>query len=193
MNNYMNTELVDKAIIFATKAHKNTERREKKTPYIIHPLEALSICETMTNDQEILAATVLHDVIEDTEYTYDDILKEFGERVANIVSNESDNTLEGYSKDNPWKNNKELAINRLKKSNIDCKIVALSDKLSNMRAINRDYKLLGDKIWDRFHEKNPSLHKWRFNELLKCFNELKDTFAYKELEFLIKDTFKDIN
>ncbi len=193
MNSYMDTEFVDNAIIFATKAHKNTERREKNTPYIIHPLEVLSICETMTDDKEVLAAAVLHDVIEDTDFTYDDILKEFGKRVADIVSSESDNELEGYNKNNPWKVNKELAIKRLQKANLDCKMVALSDKLSNLRAINRDYKTLGNKFWMRFHETDPKLHKWRFNALLACFGELSNTFAYKEFKMLVEDTFKDID
>ena len=48
------------------------------------------------------------------------------------------------------------------------------------------------KIFDRFNEKNPSLHKWRYYELLNCFNGLEDTDAYKEFKRLVLDTFKDI-
>lgn len=192
MNNYFDTELVDKAIIYATNAHKNTERREKQLPYIIHPLEVLAICATLTNDKEILAASVLHDTLEDTYVTYEDLKKEFGIRIATIVYNESDNTLDGYSKDNLWKENKELAIKRLKNLPLECKMVALSDKLSNMRAINMDYLDIGDEVWNRFHETDKHLHKWRFYQLLECFKELEKTFAYKEFKMLIQDTFKDI-
>ncbi|MCR5350710.1 MAG: HD domain-containing protein [Acholeplasmatales bacterium] len=191
-NSYLDTALVDKAIIFATKAHKNTGRKAKLTPYIIHPLEVLAICETMTNDYDILAASVLHDTLEDTDTTYEEIKEEFGTRVADIVLNESDNTLLGYKKDMDWKEKKLLAIKRLENASLDCKIVALSDKLSNIRAINRDYKQLGDKVWDRFHEKDPSLHKWRFNELVKALKDLNDTFAYQEFVALVNDTFKDV-
>ena len=184
-NEFIDTELIDKAIIFATKAHKNTKRKAKTTPYIIHPLEVLAICETMTNDYEILAAAVLHDTVEDTDVTIEDIKREFGDKVAHIVLNESDNTLNGYNKEMPWKDKKVLALKRLKELDTDCKIVALSDKLSNMRAINRDYILLGDKVWDRFHENNPKLHKWRFIALLDALKDLDYTFAYKEFEKLV--------
>ena len=72
-NSYLDTTLVDKAIIFATNAHKNSERRAKAFPYIIHPLEAMAIVATMSNDPELLAAAVLHDTVEDTNVTIEDI------------------------------------------------------------------------------------------------------------------------
>ena len=55
-NNPLDTTLLDKAIIFAVKAHSGTERRGKGFPYIVHPMEAMEIVSTITNDQELLAA-----------------------------------------------------------------------------------------------------------------------------------------
>ena len=72
-NNPLNTELLDRAIMFAVKAHAGTERRGKGFPYIIHPLEAVEIVATITPDQEILAAAALHDTVEDTDVTIGDI------------------------------------------------------------------------------------------------------------------------
>ena len=186
------SDLIDKAIFYATMKHKNVNRKGSKIPYIIHPLEAMSIAATMTDDEEIIAATALHDVIEDTDTTYDDIKNEFGKRVADLVAHESKNLLDGYSKDLSWYEVKKLELNHLIKCDKDTKIVTLSDKLSNMRNIHNDYYLNGDDFWNRFNEKNPNLHKWRFYELLKCFDELKDTMAYMEFEQLVKDTFKDV-
>ncbi|MBR0274962.1 MAG: hypothetical protein IJQ76_01960, partial [Prevotella sp.] len=59
-NKYLDSSLLDKAITLAVEAHKNTERRGKGFPYIVHPMEAMSIVATMTNDQELLAAAALH-------------------------------------------------------------------------------------------------------------------------------------
>ena len=73
---FIDSSLLDKAIVFAAKAHKDTERRGKGFPYIAHPLEAMAIVATMTNDQELLAAACLHDVLEDTDVTYDELKKE---------------------------------------------------------------------------------------------------------------------
>ena len=72
-NNPLDTSFVDKAIIFAVNAHAGTERRGKGFPYIIHPLEAVSIVATITSDPELLAAAALHDTVEDTDVTVDQI------------------------------------------------------------------------------------------------------------------------
>ena len=71
----MDTSILDKAIVFAVKAHKGAERKGKGFPYIVHPMEAVAIAATMTNDQELLAAAALHDTVEDTEITLKDVSK----------------------------------------------------------------------------------------------------------------------
>ena len=96
-NKFMDSSLLDKAICFAVRAHQNTERRGKGFPYIVHPLEAVSIVATITPDQELLAAAALHDVVEDTSITLDELRREFGDRVACLVEKESDKFIEGVS------------------------------------------------------------------------------------------------
>ena len=81
-NKPFDTNLFDKAAQFAINAHHCTERRGKSSPYIIHCMEAASIVESITNDQEILAAAILHDTVEDTEITLEQIRAEFGEYPA---------------------------------------------------------------------------------------------------------------
>lgn len=142
----IDSSLLDKAIVFATNAHKNTERRGKGFPYIVHPLEVVSIVSTITSDQELLAAAVLHDTVEDTDTSIDTIRREFGDKVAKIVESESDKIFENMSESDSWKARKEFAISRLAMSPVETKIVALGDKLSNMRAIYRDYLAIG---WSR--------------------------------------------
>ena len=75
-NKPLNTELLDRAIVFAVRAHTGTERRGKGFPYIVHPLEAMEIVSTMTRDQELLAAAALHDTLEDTDVTMEQIRAE---------------------------------------------------------------------------------------------------------------------
>ena len=178
-NKQIDTDLLDRAIMFAFKAHSGTERRGKGFPYIVHPMEALEIVSTMTSDQELLAAAVLHDTVEDTYVTIDHIREEFGDRIASIVDAESDKGIEGRSEDDSWHSRKKGAIERLAKASRDTKMVALGDKLSNMRAIARDYSMMGDELWKIFHvtDKKDSLR------------ELEDTFAFKEFENLIDQVF----
>ena len=188
-NNPLDTTLLDKAIIFAIKAHSGTERRGKGFPYIVHPMEAMEIVSTMTADQELLAAAALHDTVEDTDVTVDLIRNEFGDRVADLVAAESDKVVEGVSEEDSWKSRKQAGIDLLAKAPRDVKMVALGDKLSNMRAIARDYEIIGDKIWNLFHAKEKSDHEWRYRSLLEAFRSLEGTSAFKEFEYLVNKVF----
>lgn len=188
-NNYMDTNLLDRAIIFAVKAHHNSERRGKGFPYIVHPLEAVEIVATISPDQELLAAAALHDTIEDTNVTLEDIRREFGERVASLVEAESDKLIVGLPEEETWHERKQAAIDRLREASHDAKIVAMGDKLSNMRAIYRDYMTKGDALWQIFHVTEKSEHEWHYRKLAESLSDLNDTFAYKEFVKLIDIVF----
>lgn len=188
-NKALNTELLDRAIIFAVRAHAGTERRGKGFPYIVHPMEAMEIVATMTPDQELLAAAALHDTVEDTDVTVAQIRAEFGDRIASLVAAESDAFVEGVSEEDSWHDRKKAAIERLAKAPHDAKIVALGDKLSNMRAIARDYAVQGDALWTLFHAKDPKDHAWHYRGLADSLRELQDSFAFREFESLIDQVF----
>lgn len=193
-NKYIDTDLLDRAIVFAVKAHHNTERRGKGFPYIVHPMEAVEIVATLTTDQELLAAAALHDTVEDTEVTVEQIRQEFGDRIASLVHAESDQLngevfTGGANEEETWHARKQAAIDRLAAAPHDAKIVALGDKLSNMRAIWRDYKTKGDELWNIFHVKDKASHEWHYRGLAASLSELKGTFAYEEFVRLINEVF----
>lgn len=185
-NKPLNTELLDRALIFAIRAHAGTERRGKGFPYVVHPMEAVAIVATMTSDQELLSAAALHDTVEDTAITIGQIRSEFGERIASLVALESDNL---YEETNDWHARKQATLERLTHASREAKIVALGDKLSNMRAIARDYTLRGDALWDIFRAKNRKDQEWYYRGLSEALRDLNDTLAYKEFESLIKQVF----
>jgi len=188
-NKPLNTELLDRAIVFAVHAHAGTERRGKGFPYIVHPMEAVEIVATMSPDQELLAAAALHDTVEDTDVTVKQIRAEFGDRIASLVASESDTFEPGVSEEDSWHARKQAAIDHLSAASRDAKIVALGDKLSNMRAIARDYAEQGDNLWNLFHVKNPKDHEWHYRGLAEALRELQDTFAFKEFEQLVNQVF----
>jgi len=181
----LDTSLLDKAIMFAVQSHSGTERRGKGFPYIVHPMEAMAIASTMTSDQEILAAAALHDVVEDTDVTLDRLRELFGDRIARLVDTESDNLGSGLE----WKERKKDSLRRLESATRDEKIVALSDKLSNMRAIARDYTTKGEGFWDLFRVKEKSVHSWRYHALVDALSSLDDTYAFQEFKYLVDRVF----
>lgn len=188
-NKPLNTEFLDRAIGFAVRAHAGTERRGKGYPYIVHPLEAMAIVATMTSDQELLAAAVLHDTVEDTDVTMEQISAEFGERVAALVM--ADTSPLKNEKECSWHVRKQAAIDRIANASHDAKIVALGDKLSNMRTIARDYAVQGDSVWSLFRTSDRAEHEWHYRALAQALSELSDTFAYKEFEKLIIQVFEN--
>lgn len=190
-NKPLDTRLLDRAIIFAVNAHAGTERRGKGFPYIVHPMEAMEIVATMTADQELLAAAALHDTVEDTDVTIEDLRREFGDRVADLVAKESDQMPEGMSEEESWHGRKQAAIDRLAASPFDAKVVAMGDKLSNMRAIARDYAVKGDELWKIFHTTDPAEHEWHYRGLAGALRELEGTAAYDEFVSLIDKVFRN--
>lgn len=183
-NRNIDTSLLDRAILFAVQAHSGVERRGKGFPYIVHPLEALSIVAEITADPELLAAAALHDVVEDTPVTLDDLRAAFGLRVAELVAFESD------TPGGTWRERKQAAIDRIAAAPLDAKVVAMGDKLSNMRAIARDFARQGDALWDLFHAPGgrPD-HEWHYRGLAASLFALCDTDPYREFASLIDQVF----
>lgn len=186
-------KLLDKAIVFATKAHEGQFRKGTNIPYILHPLEAASIVSTMTTEDEVIAGAVLHDVVEDTDTTIEQIRDLFGERVAELVASESENKREDLPAKDTWKTRKQETINHLKTAPIEVKMNTLGDKLSNIRAINRDYNDTGDALWQRFNQKDKNEHYWYYQNVAACLTELRDYQVYKEYCELVKNTFENTN
>ena len=95
------------------------------------------------------------------------------------------------SKDKSWKVRKQTAITRLNKANdIGFKMIYLSDKLANIRALYKDYKQNGIKAFEKFNVKNIDEQSWYYNEVLNSVKELEDYEAYKEYKKLINYIFE---
>lgn len=181
--------LLDKAIIFAVNAHRGQLRKGTNTPYILHPMEAAAIVGSMTDDDEVIAAAVLHDTVEDTAATIEEIRERFGDRVAELVAAESENKREDKPAASTWKIRKEETIEHLKTAPKEVKILTLGDKLSNIRSICRDYEAQGDALWQRFNQKDKNEHRWYYKSIADCLSDLCEYPAYKEYAFLVEKTF----
>ena len=81
--------LVTQAVVFAAQAHDGALRKGSQIPYIVHPMEAVAIASTLTDDPHVLAAAALHDVMEDCAVDYDTLLARFGSRVADLATRAS--------------------------------------------------------------------------------------------------------
>lgn len=175
-------KLLEEAIIYATIMHQGIVRKFNNIPYILHPLEVAQILATMTTDEEIITAGILHDIVEDTDGTLGEIEKRFGKRVAELVASESENKYPDEDKSASWKKRKDESIIELRNSSdIGVKMLWLADKLSNLRSIAQAHSEKGEAIWERLHQKDPKMQCWYYKSIAETLElSLNKTGAFKE-------------
>ena len=180
-------DLLTRAIAYAVAMHRGGLRKGTSIPYIVHPLEVLNNLFLMNADKKLMAAGVLHDTVEDTAATMEDIVVLFGKEVADLVSShtEKDKSL-------PWRERKQIALEHLATATKREQMLVFADKLSNMRAIHKDYKELGDDLWKRFNQ-GKEQQAWYYRAGLKALGELagysETRCFYEEFAKLVDDVF----
>lgn len=139
-----NEELEYRALKFATKAHYGVYRKDKVTPYIMHP----KACAEMLNDfsSEVYAAALLHDVIEDTSFTFEDLEKEFGPTVAQFV-----NEVTEQDKSLPWEERKKRYLQHLSNASLEATAIAFADKIDNMQSLRQQITFEGPEVLKSFN------------------------------------------
>ena len=183
-------ELVNEAIVFAAKAHDGMRRKKSQAPYILHPIEAAVIVGTMTDDQALIAAAALHDVVEDAGITLEEIKEKFGQRVWELVRSETEDKREELPPAQTWRIRKEESLAVLKNAeDIAVLMVWLGDKLANMRSIYRDFKVEGVQMWQRFNQKDVNEQAWYYRSIVNLTERLSDTSAWLEYKTLTELVF----
>ena len=183
-------ELVSEAIAFAVKAHDGMRRKKSEAPYILHPMEVAVIVGTMTNDQNLIAAAALHDVVEDADITLEEVEERFGKRVRELVESETEDKRADLPPESTWRVRKEESLEVLKNTDdIAVLMVWLGDKLANMRSIYRDFKAEGIAMWQRFNQKDVTEQAWYYRSIVKLTERLSDTSAWLEYKTLTELVF----
>lgn len=177
--------MIHEAAVFAAKAHEGAVRKGGTIPYITHPLDTALIVLSITEDEELAAAAVLHDTIEDAGVTFEELEQAFGTRVARLVAQETED------KSKTWIERKQATVRRLKGAGRDEKILALGDKLSNLRNTARDYLLCGDAVFERFNMKEKRWQGWYYISMIEAFEELSEFPEFHEYARLCRMVFGD--
>jgi myo-inositol-1(or 4)-monophosphatase len=183
-------ELVTEAVVFAVKAHDGMRRKKSAAPYILHPMEAAVIVGTMTDDQNLIAAAALHDVVEDAGISIEEIEEKFGKRVRELVGSETEDKRADLPPSDTWRIRKEESLAVLRDTaDVDVLMVWIGDKLANMRSIYRDFKVEGVDMWQRFNQKDVTQQAWYYRSIVKLTERLSDTTAWLEYKTLTELVF----
>ncbi len=182
--------LLNEAIAYACAAHGDTRRKGDGAPAVLHALEAATVAAGLTDDEEVLAAAVLHDTVEDTGARLEDIEARFGPRVAALVEAESEDKMRHLPPEQSWLARKEAAVAKLRAAaDPGVAVVALGDKLSNLRSLYRGWQERGEALWLAFNEKDPARHHWYYRAVADALAPLSDTAAWREYDWLIGRVF----
>ena len=180
---------LDKAIIYATNAHSGAFRKSSKSPYIVHPMEAAVIAARLTDDEDVIAAAVLHDVVEDTDTTKEMLEREFGKRIAELVCADSEDKREDRPAAETWEIRKKETLDAIPHATRDEQIIILSDKLANLRSIYDDYTRIGDELFNRFNVKDKNKQAWYYCGVADRLDKVNGTNAYEEYVELLYRVF----
>jgi guanosine-3',5'-bis(diphosphate) 3'-pyrophosphohydrolase len=143
--------LVERACRVAVISHQKQFRKGSELPYISHPVAVvLLLLRAGFDDDEVLAAALLHDVLEDTDYTPTQLRNEFPAQVCDWVEMLSERKLDANGKKNSWRDRKSEHIERVRIAPMECRAIVLADKLHNLGSMKYDFNN-GDSVWERFN------------------------------------------
>jgi (p)ppGpp synthase/HD superfamily hydrolase len=164
----MRTNIIERAASFAADKHKNHTRKEGGLLYISHLVSVALILQKYNFDEKIIAAGLLHDTLEDTETSENEILKNFGQDILELILQvTNDDTLS-------WKEKKQKYVDTVKVASAGAQAIALADKMHNMKSLLTNLDELGpEKVWSFFNASKED--KLWFEEA--CLQMFKETFS----------------
>ena len=193
---------VEQAIRAAAVLHKEQLRKgDMPFPYITHLISVAMIVSDYTDDEDVISAAFLHDTLEDTDYTAEELQEDFGGAVRDMVEALSEPQRDAGGSAVPWKKQKNAYAEQLKDAPQGSLMIAAADKIHNMRAIVEDYfddhsKFLanfGGKLDERieaYQSIADVLNKRLESEILEEFNRVFE--EYKNFIIDVKATREEI-
>lgn len=157
------SERIDRAIERATVLHGEQKRILSGAPYIVHPYAVAFLLAHFSDDEDVIIAGLLHDVLEDVpSYTYGMLLEEFGERVASIVQEVTEDLTDEEQEDftlrkENWKERKDKYLANLQDDSQEALLIAAADKIHNMRSLISGYQSGGPAVMDSFNANKENL------------------------------------
>lgn len=179
------------ALVYAAQLHATQIRKGSGVPYIAHLLGVASIAlEYGANESEAIAA-LLHDAIEDQggAKIREEIQQRFGETVAAIVEGCTDTDLTPKP---PWRDRKEAYLAHISHTVASVRLVSAADKLYNCQSILKDYRQIGDEIWQRFTGKKEGT-LWYYRSLVNAFRQVETTPLIEELDRVVSELEQLVN
>ena len=178
----INSLTIHDAIIFATFAHRDQMRKGTNIPYSVHPMEVMQILTENGCSEDVIVAGILHDTLEDTPTTPEQISEKFGEQVLSLVQSQSED------KSKSWRERKQHTIDMMKDADKDVQLLCCADKLSNVKSIYADKLIVGEAVFDRFNASKEDT-RWYYESLANAFTKIDDYKMKQDMKYFLNKTF----
>lgn len=181
----------NEALGFAAELHRTQTRKASEVPYVGHLLSVAGLVIEADGTETEAIAALLHDAAEDQggDATLVLIEERFGPEVAAIVEECSDTVVTPKP---PWRERKQRYIEHLNTASDSTIRVSMADKLDNARAILRDLRRFGPKVWQRFNTDDPHEHLWYYRSLLEVYRRRSDSWLFYELSRVVETLAEEI-
>ena len=174
--------LLHKAIEFAALKHRNQIRKGVDVPYIVHPMEVLQILAANGCSLNVQIAGVLHDTVEDTDTTIEEVEAVFGKEIAELVQSDTED------KSLSWQERKQSTIDNIKNESREAQEILCADKLSNIKGLYYDLNKDGESVWSRF-KGTPAQTEWYYRSIIKELSGFAGRPMYEELKTYVDMVF----
>lgn len=181
-----------RAYAYAANAHAKQMRKGTPLPYFTHIITTMKYAKLLSNDPEILIAAALHDTVEDTFVTLDMVCKEFGDKVAWYLDEETENKRASLPASETWEIRKQESVKHIQHATPEVKMIFLADKTANAESLVRELHQVGEILWTKFNQKDKKRHAWYYRECANAMWEFADTEVYRLLREYIHVLFQGI-
>lgn len=189
------TPKIQRAINLASRLHSGQTRKgDSDLPYISHPFSVAWILSNYTDDEDVIVAGLLHDVLEDVKgYYHDDLVSDFGNRVAEIVKGVSEDKDPNIDSDDKvtWEIRKLNYLANLEIGSEESLLVCTADKIHNLESMIDAYQVHGEGLFKQFNSpKDKKL--WFYQEVLKIMKKRLNNPIVAELELVYHEADKSL-
>ncbi|MBO5146412.1 MAG: bifunctional (p)ppGpp synthetase/guanosine-3',5'-bis(diphosphate) 3'-pyrophosphohydrolase [Lachnospiraceae bacterium] len=178
-----------KAYAYAAEAHKGQCRKGTDIPYFTHIITTMNYVVELTDDMEVLQAAILHDTVEDTWVTFEDLRREFGARVAELVEAETENKRHNLPAPVTWEIRKRETIASLKNREYDAKVIVLADKTANLESLVKEHKYRGEAVWKKFNQTDKKKQEWYYRSIREQLAEFNRTSVMRQYDAYLEILF----
>ncbi|WP_440896829.1 HD domain-containing protein [Amphibacillus sp. Q70] len=176
----MITNQIMRAITYATTKHDGQRRKVDQTPYIAHPYRVAMLLKDHHCDNDVVIAGLLHDIVEDTEGTLEEIDVLFGKKVSILVGSVTEK-----EKSLPWEERKQQSINKISEASLNVKLITCADKIDNLHSMLDNEVVYGSSMWHAF-DRGKSDQQWYYKNMYQSVITGIDPKAFHPLMYLFK-------